>query len=264
MIKLPLLGLAFDESVGFRPAMTVNMKIAMWSGPRNISTALMRAWENRSDTVVCDEPLYAHYLAETGLDHAMRDEVIASQPTDWREVAAELTAPNLAEAAVYYQKHMAHHLLPEIGRGWLTELVNCFLIREPQGMLPSLDIKLPNPRLEDTALPQQVALFTEERSRIGETPPVIDSRDVLLDPRGVLGALCDRLGLPFEESMLSWPAGPRTTDGVWAIHWYGNVEKTTGFGEYRPSSAALPEHLAAMYDECSALYETLYKHRITA
>lgn len=244
--------------------MAVNKKIAMWSGPRNISTALMRAWENRSDTVVCDEPLYAHYLEETGLDHAMRDEVIASQPTDWSEVAAHLTGPIPEGAPVYYQKHMAHHLLDGVGRGWLADLVNCFLIREPKGMLPSLDQKLPNPRVEDTALPQQAALFFEERERTGDTPPVIDSKDVLLDPRGVLGALCDRLGIAFEDAMLSWPKGSRPSDGVWADHWYGNVEETTGFGPYRPNEAALPPHLAAMYDECLALYETLYSHRITA
>ena len=244
--------------------MAPGIKIAMWSGPRNISTALMRSWENRSDTVVCDEPLYAHYLKETGLDHAMRDEVIASQPTDWSEVAADLTGPIPEGAPVYYQKHMAHHLLDGVGREWLTELVNCFLIREPKGMLPSLDQKLPNPRVKDTALPQQVALFLEERERTGETPPVIDSKDVLVDPRGVLGALCDRLGIAFEAAMLSWPKGSRPTDGVWADHWYGNVEETTGFGPYRPNEAALPPHLAAMYDECLALYETLYSHRITA
>lgn len=244
--------------------MTVNRKIAMWSGPRNISTALMRAWENRSDTVVCDEPLYAHYLYETGLPHAMSAEVIASQPTDWREVAAELTRENPESTAVYYQKHMAHHLLPEVGHDWIMQLSNCFLIREPKGMLPSLDSKLPKPRLEETALPQQVALFHELREATGETPPVIDSRDVLEDPRGVLGALCERLDLPFEDAMLSWPAGRRASDGVWASHWYGNVEKTTGFGEYRPNAAPLPEHLAAIYDECLALYETLFEHRITA
>ena len=244
--------------------MTVNRKIAMWSGPRNISTALMRAWENRSDTVVCDEPLYAHYLYETGLPHAMSAEVIASQPTDWREVAAELTRENPESTAVYYQKHMAHHLLPEVGHDWIMQLSNCFLIREPKGMLPSLDSKLPKPRLEETALPQQVALFHELQEATGETPPVIDSRDVLEDPRGVLGALCERLDLPFEDAMLSWPAGRRASDGVWASHWYGNVEKTTGFGEYRPNAAPLPEHLAAIYDECLALYETLFEHRITA
>ena len=139
--------------------MSKELRIAMWSGPRNISTALMRSWENRSDTVVCDEPLYAHYLGETGLDHAMREEVIASQPTDWSEVAAHLTGPIPEGAPVYYQKHMAHHLLDGVGREWLAKLVNCFLIREPMGMLPSLDQKLPNPRVLDTALPQQVALF---------------------------------------------------------------------------------------------------------
>ena len=131
-------------------------------------------------------------------------------------------------------------------------------------MLPSLDSKLPKPGLEETALPQQVALFHELREATGETPPVIASRDVLEDPRGMLSALCERLDLPFEAAMLSWPAGKRASDGVWASHWYGNVEKTTGFGEYRPNVAPLPEHLAAIYDECLARYETLFEHRITA
>lgn len=235
----------------------------MWSGPRNISTALMRAWENRGDTVVCDEPLYAHYLSETGLEHAMREEVIASQPTDWREVAAELVGPAPEGASVYYQKHMAHHLLEGVGRDWIRELVNCFLIREPAGMLPSLDAKLPNPRLVDTGLPQQVALFASERERTGEVPAVIDSRDVLEDPRGVLGALCERLGLAFDEAMMSWPAGKRASDGVWASHWYGNVEETTGFGAYHAPRGELPEHLAAIHEECVAMYEVLHAHRIT-
>lgn len=240
------------------------MRIAMWSGPRNISTALMRAWENRGDTVVCDEPLYAHYLLETGLEHAMREEVIASQPTDWRVVAAELVGPLPEGVSVYYQKHMAHHLLEGIGRDWIAELVNCFLIREPAGMLPSLDAKLPNPGLADTGLPQQVALFESERERTGVVPAVIDSRDLLEDPRGVLGALCERLGLAFDEAMLSWPAGKRASDGVWASYWYGNVEETTGFGPFRAPKGELPEHLAEMHEECLAMYEVLHGHRITA
>ena len=239
-------------------------RIAMWSGPRNVSTALMRAFENRGDTAVCDEPLYAFYLERTGLPHPGAEEVRASQPTDWRTVAAWLTGPVPERRAVFYQKHMAHHLLPEVGRDWLGRLDHAFLIRDPREMLPSLDAVTHAPRLEDTALPQQVELFDQVRQLTGETPAVVDSRDLLLDPRGVLAALCERLGLDFRESMLSWPPGPRATDGVWAKHWYAGVERTTGFGPYRPKHEALSPALAELLPPCRELYEHLYAQRLTA
>jgi len=240
------------------------LRVAMWSGPRNISTAMMRAWGNRPDTFVTDEPLYAHYLLRTGLDHPGRDEVIASQEQDWRKVAAWLTGPIPEGEEIWYQKHMAHHLLPEIGREWLSEVTNCFLIREPREMLTSLLHFLPEPRLEDTGLLQQVELFEWERGRTGRVPAVLDARDVLEDPRGQLSRLCDALGVDFREEMLSWPAGARETDGVWARYWYGSVERSTRFDPYRPKTEDVPGRLAGLLGECERLYARLYGYRLRA
>jgi hypothetical protein len=240
------------------------IRIAMWSGPRNISTAMMRSWGSRPDTAVCDEPLYACYLKATGIDHPGRDEVIAHHESDWRKVTAWLTGPIPGGRPVWYQKHMSHHLLPEIGRDWLTSLINCFLIREPGEMIVSLAKVTPNPRLEDTGLPQQLELFEAERARTGRIPPVIDARDVLTDPRGTLAALCGAVGLPFDEAMLRWPPGPRPTDGVWARHWYSAVEKSTGFEPYRPRDEKPPEHLRLILARCEEIYRALHPHRLRA
>lgn len=236
----------------------------MWSGPRSISTALMRSWGSRADTFVCDEPFYAHYLLRTGAPHPGADEVIRSQETDPRKVAAWLTGPVPGGKPIFYQKHMAHHLLPEIERDWLTTLSNCLLIREPEGMLPSLAKITPTPRLEDTGLPQQVDLFQRLRERTGSAPPVIDAADVLCRPREMLAALCARLGAPFDENMLLWPAGPRATDGVWAKHWYASVEASTSFQPYAPKNDPLPPELCSLYEECAPLYEALHRHRLLA
>lgn len=236
----------------------------MWSGPRNVSTALMRSFEARGDSLVCDEPLYAHYLAETGLQHPMRDEILAEGETDWREVARVLTQAPRGGQPVYYQKHMAHHLLPGIGREWLDSLTHAFLIRDPLEMLPSLDAKYPNPVLTDTGLPQQVELFEAVQAAGGDTPAVVDARDLLESPGEVLAQLCARLGLEYTPSMLSWPPGPRSTDGVWASHWYGSVETTTGFGSWKPRTSPCPEHLTPLLEECMPYYETLYAARLGA
>ena len=243
--------------------MNETVRIAMWSGPRNISSALMRAWENRGDTVVCDEPLYAHYLQSTKLDHPGADEVIASQSTDWRKVVAWLTGPVPDQQSVFYQKHMAHHLLQNIELSWLDQVVNCFLIRSPREMLTSLLEILPNPSLTDTGLPQQVDIFNRVRQRLGCTPPVLDSRDVLQNPRRLLTAFCDLIDVPFSETMLQWPAGRRTTDGIWAKYWYSNVEKSTGFARYRPKNQTVPSRFQSLLDSCEPLYHQLATHRIT-
>lgn len=238
------------------------MKLAMWSGPRNISTALLRSWGNRPDTFVTDEPLYAFYLNRTGSPHPGAAEVIASQPTDWRDVAAWLTGPIPDGRAIWYQKHMAHHLLPEVEREWLSGLTHCFLIRDPAEMLTSLLHVLPEPSLADTGLPQQVELFDWVRESTGTTPPVLDSREVLENPRAQLEALCENLGILFTDAMLHWPAGPRSTDGVWAKHWYASVEKSTGFAPYRPKQEAVPDRFAGLLSQCRSLYERLWEFRL--
>lgn len=240
------------------------IRVAMWSGPRNISTAMMRAWGNRPDTIVCDEPLYAHYLKQTGLDHPGREKVIAHHECDWRKVVTWLTGTLPTGKTIFYQKHMSHHLLPEIEREWLTRLTNCFLIREPREMLTSLIKNVPNAKLPDTGLPQQVELFESERRRLGATPPVLDARDVLENPRGLLEALCRQIGVPFMTEMLSWPPGRRETDGIWAPHWYAAVEKSTSFEPYRPKNEPVPDALRGLLSECEQHYRQLHGNRLRA
>ena len=236
----------------------------MWSGPRNISTALMRSWGNRADTAVIDEPLYAYYLKTTGLDHPGAGEVIAAHEADWRRVVADLTGPIPDGRLIYYQKQMAHHLLPEVGRDWLAGLSHAFLIREPREMLTSLMKVLPDPRLEDTGLPQQVEIFERVRERTGKVPPVVDSRDVLDRPADLLPALCDAIGVRFDEAMLNWPPGPRATDGAWAKYWYESVNQSTNFQPFRPKSDEVPDRLVAVLERCTPLYQKLAEHRLRA
>jgi hypothetical protein len=237
-------------------------RIAMWSGPRNISTALMRSWGNRPDTYVCDEPLYAHYLRATGAPHPGADEVVRHHESDWRKVVAWLTTAVPPGKAVFYQKHMTHHLLPEIDREWLGRVDNAFLIREPREVVVSLARVLDRPCLEDTGFPQQWEIFEFVRRRTGRTPPVVDARDVLENPRRLLTLLCAALGVGFTEAMLSWPPGPRSTDGVWAPHWYGAVLQTTTFGPYRPKDEPIPEHVAGLLGEADDFYSRLHEHRL--
>lgn len=230
------------------------IRIGMWSGPRNISTALMRAWENRPDTVVIDEPFYAHYLVTTGIDHPGRDEIVATQPTDWPTVAATLTGGDIGGAAIHYQKHMAHHLLDGMEGGWLLSLRNVLLVREPRAMLTSLAKVLVSPTVADTGLPQQIRLAKWLTGRTGQAPSVLDSRRILEDPRAGLQALCAAVDVPYDPAMLHWPAGPRASDGIWAKHWYAGVEASTGFGPYRPPDGELPTHLEDVFAACEDLY----------
>jgi hypothetical protein len=234
----------------------------MWSGPRNISTALMRSWGNRPDTFVCDEPFYAHYLVQTKIAHPGADEVIRHQENDWRKVADWLTGPIPEGKTIFYQKHMTHHLLPNMERGWLDRVTNCFLIREPREMLTSLLHFLPQPTLADTGLSQQVEIFRQVMEHTGRTPPIIDARDVLANPRRTLGLLCDALSAPFTEAMLSWPPGRRATDGVWAKYWYAAVEKTTSFQPHTPKLDPVPDSLRNPSEQCEELYQQLYPQRL--
>lgn len=238
------------------------VRVAMWSGPRNISTALMRAWGNRPDSFVCDEPFYAHYLKATGRKHPGYDEVIAAGETDADAVARWLVGPVPHGRRVFYQKHMAHHLLPGMDRGWMRQVTNCFLIREPREVLTSLIKHVPDAALPDTGYPQQAEIFDRVVRWTGKTPPVVDARDVLDDPRRVLGLLCEAVGVEFSDRMLSWPPGMRETDGVWAKYWYKEVETTTTFRAYKPKDEPVPEHLLGMLEECEAFYRRLHAHRL--
>lgn len=239
------------------------IRIAMWSGPRNISTALMRAWENRPDTAVVDEPFYAYYLARTGSDHPGAAAIIAHYPTDWRTVATWLTGPPPDGKAIWYQKQMTHHILPEMELDWLDQLTHCFLIRSPAEMIASYIKIRPDPVLSDFGLIEQRRIFDHVRHTTGQVPPVVDAQTILEHPERTLSKLCDRLGVPFHRGMLAWPPGPRPTDGIWARDWYAEVEASTGFKPYQPRPITLPDHLQPLLAECHALYAEMAAHRLT-
>lgn len=239
------------------------VRIAMWSGPRNISTTMMRSFENRPDCAVVDEPLYAHFLAQTGLNHPMREEVLAAQSQDWRDVVAELTTA--APAPLFFQKHMCQHITPDMDLDWLADVRSFFLIRDPARMIASYAQKMDTVTLEALGLPQQKALFEKVRSLTGTAPPVVDAQDVLTDPRGVLSTLCGQLGIAFADDMLAWPAGTRDSDGVWAPHWYDQVHTSTGF-RTPPAAppAPLPAALAPLTEAAQEIYAQFCRVKISA
>jgi len=236
----------------------------MWSGPRNISTAMMRAWENRGDTAVTDEPLYAHYLLATGAPHALREAVIAFQENDWRRVVRTLCGPVPDGKAVWYQKHMTQHVTQDMELGWLGELTNAFLIRDPDEVVASFARRREEPALWELGFEMQAKLFDTVAELTGAAPLVLDARDVLEDPGKMLRILCTAVGVPFTERMLNWPPGPRESDGVWADHWYDVVRKSTGFAPYRPRDVSLSDELRRLADACRPHYERLYRYRTTA
>jgi len=240
----------------------MTLRIAMWSGPRNISTAMMRAWENRGDCAVIDEPLYAHYLAHTGLDHPGRDEVIAAGETDWRRVVAHLLGPVPGGRAIVYQKHMTHHLLPHIGREWLRELTHVFLIRDPREVLLSYVKSRPTVSAEDIGVVQQLEIFRHVSELTGHEPPVIDAGEFLKAPEAQLRALCALLAIPFTPRMLNWPPGPRDSDGVWAPHWYDQVLRSTGFEAHRPRRAQVPAEYETILAAVLPSFEVLSAKRL--
>jgi len=244
------------------PAMQAPGRIAMWSAPRNISTAMMRAWGNRADTFVVDEPFYAFYLKKTGADHPGAAEVIAAGEADWRKIIAQLTGPIPNRARIFYQKQMTHHLLPKVSRDWLREVTNCFLIRDPAEVIASNIKKNREPRLEDVGFAQQAEIFDVVRQQTCWMPPVIDADDVLRDPERMLRLFCDAIGVAFTGAMLSWSPGRRETDGVWAKCWYAEVECSTAFAPYRERKTEVPESLHEVHDRCREIYEDLYQHRL--
>jgi hypothetical protein len=234
----------------------------MWSGPRNISTAMMRAFENRVDCTVSDEPFYAAFLATSGLDHPMREEVLASQPQNWRAVAVAMAGDASDEAPVWYQKHMAHHMLPGFGLDWADACTNVFLIRRPERVLASYAVKRAEVTLEDIGFVQQSTIFDHIADRTGTAPLVIDSEQVLADPRTALSALCTAIGIPFSDRMLNWPPGRRASDGVWAPAWYDAVERSTGFAAPGQVVIDLPEALRPIAEAANPYYERLARYRM--
>ncbi|HEX4953771.1 MAG TPA: sulfotransferase family protein [Thermoanaerobaculia bacterium] len=233
--------------------MTV-LRIHLWSGPRNVSTALMYSFAQRPDTRVVDEPLYGHYLRVSGANHPGAREVMAAMDTDGERIVREVLLGPVDKPIVFF-KQMAHHLV-ELDRGFLAQGANVLLIRDPREMLPSLVNQIPSPTLRDTGLAVQTELF-DQLVALGQDPPILEARRLLMDPPTVLAKLCERLSIPFYESMLSWPAGARPEDGVWAPHWYHNVHRSNGFEPYRPKSEPFPERLLPLLEESRPHFERL-------
>jgi hypothetical protein len=237
------------------------IRINLWSGPRNVSTALMYAFAQRRDTQVVDEPLYAHYLRVADADHPGKAEVIASMIDDGERVVREVIL-GPCDRPVLFLKQMAHHLV-ELDRGFLAETVNVLLIRDPMQMLPSLEQNLPTPILRDTGLATQAALY-QQLLDLGQQPPVLEAKQLLLNPRRVLSQLCAQIGIPFDEAMLHWQPGARPEDGVWAKYWYHNVHTSTGFDQYRAKNEPFPPRLLRLLAECKPHYALLAQKAIRA
>jgi hypothetical protein len=240
------------------------IRIAMWSGPRNISTAMMRAWENRNDTFVWDEPLYAYYLQRSGLDHPAAAEIIAAGQTDWRAVVERCIGAVPDGKSVFFQKHMTHHVLKEMSRDWLAQLTNCFLIRDPREVIASYARVRAHVTLDDIGVTQQADLFDDVCRSSAQQPVVVDARDILERPEAIMPALCEALGVSFSPRMMQWPAGLRDSDGVWAPHWYASVERSTGFAPFVHKSHRLPAELAPLAEQCMDAYQRLREIRLRA
>jgi len=238
----------------------VTTRIALWSGPRNLSTAVMRSFGARGDCHVSDEPFYGAYLKHTGDDHPMAGDVIADMDCDWHSVTAALSGP--CAKPIWYQKHMVHHMVGEVALDDLKGFQHAFLIRAPERVIASYAEKREVVTAEGLGFAQQRAWFEAEADRLGHAPPVVDSADVLADPAGTLSRLCAALGIAWTDSMLQWPAGPRDTDGVWAPHWYGRVLASTGFDGREGPQPALTGETANVRDECRPHYEFLSAHKL--
>jgi hypothetical protein len=237
------------------------LRLNVWSGPRNISTALMYAFAERRDTRVIDEPLYAHYLRVSGVDHPGREEVLAAMDSDGEKVVREVILGD-CDRPVLFLKQMAHHLL-DLDHGFLARCINVLLIRDPREVLLSLRHQIPRPEQRDTGFAAQAELL-DELVALGQDPPVLDARELLLDPEGVLRQLCRRLGIEFDPGMLAWPAGARPEDGVWAPYWYHNLHRSTGFRAYRPKDEPVPEALRPLLEECRQYYDGLVERALRA
>lgn len=240
----------------------MTMRIAMWSGPRNLSTALMYSFAARGDCAVRDEPFYAAYLAATGIGHPMRAAVIAADETDPARVAAACLGPVPEGRPLWYQKHMTLHMIPAFDRGFLKGLTNAFLIRHPARVIDSYSRKRESPTLADIGFVQQAELFDQVAQMTGNAPPVIDSATIRADPEGALRRLCAALGIPFTPRMLHWPAGPKPFDGIWAPHWYGAVHASTGFEAAEGRLPELPDRYRPLLEQALPWYERLLPHAL--
>ena len=238
----------------------MTVRIAMWSGPRNLSTAMMRSFGARSDTVVSDEPFYGAYLRHTGDDQPMKDAVVAAMDCDWHSVAAAMSGP--VARPVWYQKHMAHHMEGPVGIEALAAHTHAFLIRDPARVVASYAAKRVAVHPDHLGVARQRTFFDAEADRLGHAPPVVDAADILADPPAMLAALCAALNIAWDPAMLAWPPGRRDTDGIWGAHWYDAVEASTGFGAPDSRRIRLDADAQAVADACRADYAYLAEHRI--
>jgi hypothetical protein len=236
----------------------------MWSGPRNLSTAMMRSFGSRPDTYVSDEPFYGAFLKTSGADHPMREQVIAAMDCNWGSVARTLAGPVPDGSPIWYLKHMWHHMVGPVGYDDFTGFTHAFLIREPERMIASYLRKREAAAFEDFGLERQAEFFAREADRLGTAPPVVDANDLLANSAGMLSALCSGLGIAWDEAMLSWPPGRRSTDGPWAPHWYAAVEASTGFGPPETEPVELPEDARRLADRCRPYYQRLAAHKLAA
>jgi hypothetical protein len=238
------------------------MNIAMWSGPRNLSTAMLYAFAARGDCAVWDEPFYAAYLRLTGIDHPMREAIIAAHDADPDRVAAACAAAPVGGETLYYQKHMTMHMVAGVPRGFLSACRNVFLIRHPARVVASYAKKRESPTLADIGFVQQAELFDQVAELLGEAPLVIDSADIRADPAGILEKLCRALGIPYTDRMLHWPAGPKPHDGIWASHWYGAIHRSSGFEDAEGPLPDLPPAFQALAEQALPHYARLAAFRL--
>tara|TARA_B100000959_G_C14783033_1_gene542331 strand:+ start:1 stop:732 length:732 start_codon:yes stop_codon:yes gene_type:complete len=236
--------------------------ITMWSGPRNVSTALMRSFENRSDCFVSDEPFYPYFLYKTGLKHPLSDEIIKTGLIDYNEIVKYITGPTPFLKNIWYQKHMAHHILPELNIDWIKNMKNCLLIRHPSDVILSYLKKNEINSIQQLGYLQQINIYKILTQEMGNSPIIIDAQDLLSEPKNMLVEICKNLGIKFDNKMLSWPSGVRKTDGIWGKYWYKQVVGSTGFKPYTKTHRMIPPKYRSLYDECMQYYDFLYQNRI--
>ncbi len=239
-------------------------KIAMWSGPRNLSTAMMYSFAERDDTTVLDEPFYAAYLAATGIEHPMYQEIIASGEVDPDRVARICTGANPRNRPVFFQKQMTKHMISSFDRDWIFDVTNVFLIRDPARVIASYHLKSEDPVLSDIGVKEQLELFDKVCQKSGHAPAVIDSADILDAPEAMLRVVCQAIDIGFQSSMLSWPQGRRSFDGLWAAHWYKSVWKSTGFAAPDKTRSEVPEHLLDLMETANGYYDEIRRHALKA
>lgn len=242
----------------------MTVRICLWSGPRNISTATMRSFEARGDCTVWDEPFYGYYLAETGIDHPGRDETLAAWPVDPETIAAACAGDAPDGEPLFFQKHMCQHMLPGLNLSWTAACRHLFLIRDPAEVAASWYATMNQATAEDLGAQRQLRLYDEITAITGRDWPVVEGADILADPETMLKAVCAALNIGWTPAMLSWPAGRRATDGPWAKHWYGRVEASTGFSGRRPQPHPAPTALKPVVEACRPAYTALQARKLIA